>query len=524
METDKLMKGNEKQLNIVYFVGFVLLIGLICFLSFYRLDAKYVDPWDEARHGVNAYEMLKEGKLIESTYLYETDYYNLKPPLSMWCIMLSFAIFGTNVFALRAYSAFCYVLLAVLVGCYVRKHYGRLESLLTLGFLAANTTPFIAHMVRAGDADSLYVLLFTLAMLFMLQIEKNQTYLYACGLFFALAFLTKSFHAGVIAVIGGLFLLITGELKKMSLKTWGLFICSFAVPLGIWAVPRLFTDDFAFFKQMFYTDVLGRSGEGFGSVEGSFTYYVEYYLGLAGNNFPNMPSKGTVYGLALLICIIGAVYYNRLFTKEHYKKIIGYVLWFFIPFLAFSAVRTKLLWYMYPVFIPLFMAAGILTGKMLKERKIAAGIRVVIAFMAICGIVYFSKDVYIQINEKINNQQSAMEFQQLIKETALPEVKSAKAYVVYERENAVWNQQDVFVAEAYGDFRCTNIWDGAAGVIEGAASEKGENTVVCYVYKEGYGQVQEQLKEAGCQIEQLAESEHYIAVLVSENQAGAHSF
>ena len=510
-------RWNEKQLDICYFVVFFLLMGFICFLSFYKLDAKYVDPWDEARHGVNAYEMYKEGSLIRSTYLYETDYYNLKPPLSMWCIMVSFKIFGTNVFALRAYSALCYVLLSVIVGCFVKKTYGRAEALFTLGFLAANTTPFVAHMVRAGDADSLYVLLFTLAMLFMLRIEKNQKYLYACGFFFALAFLTKSFHAGVIVAVGGLFLLLTGELKKMSVRTWALFMASFGIPIGIWAVPRLFTDGTAFFKQMLYTDVLGRSSEGFGSVEGSFTYYLEYYLGLAGDNFPAMVSKGTVYDLAVFICVVGAVYYNRLFTKENYKKIVGYLLWFFIPFLAFSAVRTKLLWYMYPVFIPLFMAAGIIAGRLVKEKQISGFIRGMTAILVIVGIGYFSKDVYMQINEKINNQQSALEFQQLVR-SAAEEIKEARAFVLYEKEQAVWNQQDVFVAEAYGDYRCINREEGAAG-IQRALSQMAEQMaegkqVLCFLCKDEYDSMEEAIKEAGYGMELLDESEHYVAVMV----------
>ena len=505
-------RWNKKQLDICYFAGFILLIGLICFLSFYKLDAKYVDPWDEARHGVNAYEMYKDGNLIRSTYLYDTDYYNLKPPLSMWCIMASFAVLGTNVFALRAYSALCYVILSIVTGCFVRKSYGRLEALFTLGFLAANTTPFIAHMIRAGDADSLYVLLFTLAMLAMLHIEKNQKYLYACGLFFALAFLTKSFHAGVIVVIGGLFLLITGELKKMSLRTWGLFLGSFMIPIGCWAVPRLFLDGMDFFRQMFYTDVLGRSGEGFGSVEGTFTYYLEYYLGIAGANFKTVSGSGTVYCLAVLICGAGALYYNRMFTKKNYKKMIGYLLWIFVPLLAFSAVRTKLLWYMYPVFIPLFMAAGIVTGKLVKDKQISGFVRGITAVFVIAGICYFSRDVYRQINEKINNQQSALEFQSLVRNAA-EEVKKTKAYVLYDKEQSVWNQQDVFVAEAYGDYECVNL-EGGTMELKSRLLEKEDERILCFFYKEGYEHLAGVLKEAGMETELLEESQHYKAVLI----------
>lgn len=81
------MKTIQKK-TIWYPILLILLIGLIAFLSFYKLDVKYVDPWDEARHGVNAYEMANGGSLIQSTYMRQADYYNLKPPLSMYGIML----------------------------------------------------------------------------------------------------------------------------------------------------------------------------------------------------------------------------------------------------------------------------------------------------------------------------------------------------------------------------------------------------------------------------------------------------
>ena len=167
----------------------VCLFVWLAFLCFYKLDVKYVDPWDEARHGVNAYEMLKQGSLVKSTYLYQTDYYNLKPPLSMWSIMLSMVLFGKSVWTLRLASVICYLCLALCVVCFARKRYGRLPALFSLALLCANTTPFIAHMVRAGDADSLYVLLFSLAMICMLQIRDDHRKLYLCGFLFALAFI-----------------------------------------------------------------------------------------------------------------------------------------------------------------------------------------------------------------------------------------------------------------------------------------------------------------------------------------------
>ncbi len=505
----------QKQQNIIYWLCFVLLLGVICFLSFYKLDAKYVDRWDEARHGINAYEMFKSGSVVKSTYLYETDYYNLKPPLSMWSIMLSFTIFGTNVFALRFFSAACYVILALIVGIFVKRRYGTLESLFTLGFLSANTDPFIAHMVRAGDADSLYVLIFTVAMLAMLSIKENQKNLYVCGFCFALAFLTKSFHAGIIAVVGGLFLLLTGELKRMSVKTWVKFAASSLVPIFLWVVPRYFVDGTSFFRKMWETDVLNRTSEGFGSVEGTATYYLEYFLGFSGQNFPNLVNKGRIYAFALLICIVGVVFYNQIFTKARYQNIIGYLLWIFIPFTAFSLVRTKLVWYQYPVTIPLLMAAGIFSAKLIKDKKIIRGIRILLAIVIVFGISHFSKDAYEQVMNKINNQQSAIEFQQLIKEAAQSEKKQTKAtdnsmsaYTIYEEGITEWYQQDVFVAEAYGDFTCKNT----KSIDEVLKDINKESKILYFIHRSQVENLQEKLNEQKIAINEIAGSENFIVV------------
>ena len=41
----------EKTTTILYRIALALLFALLLFLSTYKLTAKYVDPWDEARHG-----------------------------------------------------------------------------------------------------------------------------------------------------------------------------------------------------------------------------------------------------------------------------------------------------------------------------------------------------------------------------------------------------------------------------------------------------------------------------------------
>lgn len=481
----------------------VCLFAWLAFLCFYKLDVKYVDPWDEARHGVNAYEMLKQGSLVKSTYLYQTDYYNLKPPLSMWSIMLSMVLFGKSVWTLRLASVICYLCLALCVVCFARKRYGRLPALFSLALLCANTTPFIAHMVRAGDADSLYVLLFSLAMICMLQIRDDHRKLYLCGFLFALAFLTKSFHAGLIAVIGGLYLLLTGLFKKIRLKEYVIFILSFGAPVGLWVIARLCTDGTAFLKEMWLTDVLGRSQSGFGSNEAGFSYYFSYYLG---NMSGKVPVYRVVLGLLLVSCLILAV---MSFVQKHRTKhgadgngtksvkddMIGFSLWILIPALAFSVVRTKLLWYEYPAITALLIAAGIAAGLVCEKKMLPVGIRVALGAVLLVTAGYYSHDLLQTFEQYGKDGYMTNDFQLLIEETANGAQKygteiegSAKkadepgankeiektgkqgatvyayrALTTEDPEKPVdtqWAQQDVYVAEAYGDYICENDgWD-----------------------------------------------------------------
>ena len=98
------------------YYGFFFAAGtlVLAFYCFRCLDVKYVDSWDEARHGVNAYEMIQNGDYIRHTYNYQVDDWNLKPSISYWAIVLGFRLFGYSVWGLRFFSALAYLLTGVL--------------------------------------------------------------------------------------------------------------------------------------------------------------------------------------------------------------------------------------------------------------------------------------------------------------------------------------------------------------------------------------------------------------------------
>ena len=64
---------------ILYWVLLAALLTAGGFLLFTNLGEATISDCDEARHGVNAYEMMQSGDYVVTTYRGHTDYWNLKP-------------------------------------------------------------------------------------------------------------------------------------------------------------------------------------------------------------------------------------------------------------------------------------------------------------------------------------------------------------------------------------------------------------------------------------------------------------
>lgn len=426
-----------------YWILFAVLMTLIVFFSFWRLDAAYVNSWDEARHGVNAYEMMQNGNYVVNTYGYETDYWNYKPPFSFYGVMLGYKLFGYSVFGMRFYSALCYCIMSLVVGLFV-KRYGKLASLFVMAFLAANFRCFEYHMIRSGDADCMYVMFFTFAMLAMFLIPKKKYMLYICGFCFACAFLTKSWHAMMIVAIGGLYLLISGEIKKLSLKQWIFFGLSFLLPLGIWAGVRYSQDGITFLQGMLEYDLLKRTGEGIENHNFPFNYYFEFIF-----------CDDKIYLPALIICFSGILYFSRMFVKKNAGEIAGYICWFLVPFLGFSIAATKLNWYVYPVLIPLFICAAVFMDRFLKDEKLMYSLRFICLCLCLISLARGMKDTYTNIRDLAGD-----EFQNFLAESVErdSEYAGADAYIELNVPEypEYWTQCNHLLGELEGDYHCKN--------------------------------------------------------------------
>ena len=148
----KITKYNiKKGIEIGMIVCITIWVGVLCF---YRLGEAATHNTDEARHIANAYEMFKNSEIWIHTYKYAPDYFNYKPPLSMWCIMLCFGTFGINTVSMRLYSAIAWMLLYIVVIVFLWKKYGGCASVLFSLAFVSGTDLFFFHCARSADADS----------------------------------------------------------------------------------------------------------------------------------------------------------------------------------------------------------------------------------------------------------------------------------------------------------------------------------------------------------------------------------
>ena len=112
--------------------------------------------------------------------------------------------------------------------------------------------------------------------------------------------------------------------------------------LMLWFGWRFTRDGFFFLKSMIETDLLARTGSSnFEGHQFPFSFYYDTVFG----------DDGFIYHWQLLICAVGILggllwmWKKKAWNREVLEQGGGLLLWFLLPFLAFSAIGTKLIWY-----------------------------------------------------------------------------------------------------------------------------------------------------------------------------------
>lgn len=454
--------------ELLYWVLIAALLTAGGFLLFTKLGETGISDCDEARHGINAYEMMQSGDYVVTTYRGEPDYWNLKPPLTDYCIILGYRLFGFNALGLRFYSALSMLLTMILLAMWTKRRFGSVASLCTQLLLLGCAFVYGAHFARFGDADAQMLLFYTAGMLCMLDSRRNLRLLYGTAICFGLAFMSKSWHAALIPVTCLVYLCVTGEIRRLRPRHYAALVVFGLLPIAPWAIARFQRDGLVFFEKMLSIDVLKRATTVHEEHRGDALYYVRYLL-----SDPAIVAAGA----AVLVALVWKTAQRSRLTHEQW----GILLWFALPLLLYTLCVSKLSWYIF-VSLPALAVGFGLAGRKLARGVLQAGWKAVPRVGCLLAAAAVMAFMAVTNWENVRASGNSDRYQRLLWEMFDRELDpGTRIYVQYESENnyyAVdyrsWVQDDELTAMLAGDLVCVN------GGIEAFCQEQERAYLICH--------------------------------------------
>ena len=303
-------------------VGALVLLACAAFM-FFDVRTTPIVRWDESRMAVNALEMHLSGRLrLVTTYGFQPDLWNTKPPLLIWLMDLSMSVFGVSEWSVRLPSELASLGTLALVMSFTRRvTRSPWASALGAVLLTLSVLFFSEHGARTADYDALLCFL-TTAYLYVLFFALHRREpglgrpLIAAALV-SLAIMTKSI-AGVLPGIGvPLYLLLVGRWRRPLQQPWYAVFGALAL-VGPAAFATLREQAApGYLKAALFNDASGRFGKALDKHTGPPWYYLQAIIadgGFSGGYFAALSplallrTRGRArLGLLYCLCIAGGL-------------------------------------------------------------------------------------------------------------------------------------------------------------------------------------------------------------------------
>ncbi|MBD3366185.1 phospholipid carrier-dependent glycosyltransferase [candidate division WWE3 bacterium] len=356
-----------------------LLVGVSSIvLILFSLGKNHLIPWDEAIYAGIAKNMVKSGEYLIQQW-HNLDVWYEKPPLYMWLMAGLMRVFGFSSLAARLPSALFGVGIVLSVYAFAKKYFGKV-----VGFFASLvllTTVHFLYYSRAAMLDvtttffiSVSLFLYFSARSRLLSVEGLKGLLkdmgtvsssdkklkaqfpfrwIFSGAFVGLAVMTKGvvgFLPLPVMALYELYLLITKQSNlswKLVSRYAFLFVAACLVFLP-WHVYMYFRFGPAFIQNYIGYHVLDRAMTAIEDKGRPFWWYTVV-----------LKVSMRIWFLVLIPALVFAVV--RVFRRDN--RIVFLSLWAVFVFLFFSAAKSKLIWYI----MPLYPALALLIGAFVKQ-------------------------------------------------------------------------------------------------------------------------------------------------------------
>ena len=409
-----------------------------------------ISSWDESRHGVSAMEMIESGNYLVNTHMGSPDYWNAKPPLAFAPMVAGFKVFGFTSLGLRFFSALAVLISFIAVTFYCLQAHGTRMAIYVAALLATSRLLINDHGARTGDADALYILLYTLCFLLIISSRKSCAKFYLASFIAGLAFLTKSFHAGTLCFTIFVVFLMDNPISISTFKRGLACIACALLPVGLWMLLRYQYDGTAFFEKMLFGDLIIRSTQ---VLEGH-TGPPYYYLNRIYFNFQP-------WFLGLFVLAGGLFVFRKHLnadvppiSRKFFYKLLVII---FIPLTANSIAASKLSWYLYGIYPAISLMLAVILIYIRHKINFSKG--PVIAFNVILLVCFIGSEALVVA--EINKKAKPRGMVQYTMKTLAKE-KPGVDYILFvlppRRDNIFarfqlpWKPADSLAARMYGNF------------------------------------------------------------------------
>lgn len=347
----------------------IVVIGLVAVVMFVVVfqvaDTLWMPlhPWDESRLAVNAIEMYINKNYIVTTYDFEPDLWNTKPPLLIDFMTMSMHLFGTTPFALRLPSVIAAILTVFLV---IRMVFTTTDSLFAgcfAGLLLLSHSVFNGmHGGATGDYDALLTLFTTgygIVLFHLISSERRLPGQAAlAGVLVGLAILTKGV-AGLVPGIGIAAYALVFTLSRLWRKLPDYFLVigiGVGIGFGFYFARSLYGADYI--DSVIYNEP-GRFSNSLTDQGSRYDYYVRVLIG----NPLDFRKPWFALPLALGVFLLppGRMRALGIFAMFQSAGLI----------IVLSLAATKLAWYIIPA-LP-WIAVAVAIGGCAIYRAIALG-------------------------------------------------------------------------------------------------------------------------------------------------------
>ncbi|MEH1853949.1 MAG: glycosyltransferase family 39 protein [Nostoc sp.] len=349
----------------------LLVISLVLWLIF--LGNSPLRDWDEGTYALVAREIYRTGNWLYPTI--QGEPFLLKPPLMQWLIACCYHLGGVQEFTTRLPGAVLTALGVPLLYLVGRLAFQQSLPALFAALVYLTMLPVVRHG-RLAMLDGMTISFFLLLLFCLLKARQNRKYALGVGFCLGLIILTKGMIVLLLGAIACLFLLADRQLALLKSPYLWVGILLGNAPAIAWYIAQWQHYGNTFLEVHFQAQAFDRLVQTVEGNSGPVWYYLLELL---------------KYGFPWLLFLPGGLY---LAWKERYHTWGSLVLLGTIIYLGtISLMRTKLPWYVMPVYPFLALAIGARLSKIWQHGNFRVRtwtiFLTIIAVAGLGGCVYF---------------------------------------------------------------------------------------------------------------------------------------